>query len=537
MSKVGRREFVGGALAGGLALLAARGAQGPGAKVEILLDEKLGAISPDIYGHFVEHLGGVVYDGIWVGEGSKVPNVGGVRRAMIEHLKRVKPSVIRYPGGCFADSYDWRDGVGPRTRRPRRPNFWGGAESNEFGTNEFLRFCRATGAKPYMAANLRGLPAQTFYEWVDYCNAPAGATTLAELRATGEAASREPFGVRFWGVGNESWGCGGNFTPDEYAMEFRRFTASVPGWGVQPLFIAAGPGSDDLAWTRGFFSKMAERRQFNFYGWGLHHYSWNVSRGATNDWDKGKGDALRFDIEEWYEMFREADKMEGLIKSNWAVMGEYDREHRVKLVVDEWGAWYRPGTELGKRYILSQAQTLRDALLAGITLDTFNRHPDKVAMANVAQLVNCLHSLFLAAEEKFVATPNFHVFEMYAPHQGAEGLRTVFVAPQFTHPRAGKTASFWALNGSASLAGRTVTLTVVNPHATEARETEITVRGASSVRSARARVLTAADMHAQNTFENPRGVEPRDETVAAPRGATLVFRFPAASVTRLQFEV
>ena len=537
MTKVGRREFVGGALAGGLASLAARGAQGPGAKIEILLDEKLGTISPDIYGHFVEHLGGVVYDGIWVGEDSKVPNVGGIRRAIVEHLKRVKPSVIRYPGGCFADSYDWRDGVGPRARRPRRPNFWGGTESNQFGTNEFMRFCQLTGGKPYMAANLRGLPAQTFYEWVDYCNAPAGSTTLADLRATGEAASREPFGVRYWGVGNESWGCGGNFTPDEYASEFRRFTASVPGYGINPLFIAAGPGSGDLAWTRGFFSKMAEKRHFNFYGWGLHHYSWNVSRGATDDWDKGKGDALKFDTEEWYEMLRQADQMERHIGEHWAAMGEYDREHRVKLIVDEWGAWYRPGTEVGKPYILSQAQTLRDALVSGITLDTFNRHPDKVVMGNVAQLVNCLHSLFLATEDKFVATPNFHVFEMYAPHQGAQGLRTLFEAPEFTHPRAGKLGTFWALNGSASLDGRTVTLTVVNPHATEPREAQVSVRGAAAVRSARARVLTAPDIHAQNTFENPHGVEPREEVEVAARGASLVFRFPPASVTRLQLNV
>jgi alpha-N-arabinofuranosidase len=387
-----------------------------------------------------------------------------------------------------------------------------------------------------MAANLRGLPAQSFYEWVDYCNAPAGSTTLAELRATGEAASREPFGVEYWGVGNESWGCGGNFTADEYAMEFRRFTAAVPGYGgAGARFIASGPGGPDPNWTRGFFSKMAEKGQFNFYGWGLHHYSWNLSRGATDDWDKGKGDALRFDLEEWYELLRQADRMESLVKETWASMGEFDRAHRVKLAVDEWGAWYRPGTEVRKGYILSQAQTLRDALLSGLTLDTFNRHADKVVMSNVAQLVNCLHSLFLAYEDKFVATPNFHVFEMYAPHQGAQSLRAVFDAPEARHTRAGKPATFWGLNGSASLAGKTLTLTVVNPHAAEAREAEITLRGASA-RAVRARVLTAADIHAQNTFEDPRAVEPRDGS-AASRGAATVHGFAPASVTRLQFDL
>jgi alpha-N-arabinofuranosidase len=527
-------------LAGGLACFAARGRQAAsmstGARIEVVLDESVGTISPDIYGHFVEHLGGVVYDGVWVGAGSKVANTGGIRASLVEHMKRIKPSIIRYPGGCFADSYDWRDGVGPRARRPRRTGFWGRTETNQFGTNEFVRFCKLTGAQPYLAANLRGLPAQSFYEWVDYCNSSAGSTTLSELRASGEDGSRDPFGVRFWGVGNEAWGCGGNFTPQEYATEFRRFTAAVPGYGLRPLFVASGPSDGDLNWTRGFFSKMVEKGQFDFYGWALHHYSWNLSRGATDDWEKGKGDALEFGIEEWYEMLREADKTESLVKETWDAMGEFDKNHRVKLVVDEWGAWYKPGTEVRPGYILSQQQTLRDALVSALSLDAFNRQADKVAMANVAQLINCLHSLFLAYEDKFVATPNFHVFEMYAAHQGAQGLRTVFDAPDVRYTRAGRPATFWGLNGSASLREKTLTLTVVNPHASEPREAEIITRGAV-VRSARARALTASDIHAHNSFENPRAVEPRDEQAAVGAGGRLVFRFAPASVTRLQLDL
>ncbi|HEV3471178.1 MAG TPA: alpha-L-arabinofuranosidase C-terminal domain-containing protein [Pyrinomonadaceae bacterium] len=539
MADNGRRRFLGGALAAGACAVSARGRQGVKARIEVLPDEVVGVINPDIYGHFVEHLGGVVYDGIWVGEGSKVPNAGGVRAALVEHLRRVRPPVIRYPGGCFADSYDWRDGVGPRARRPRRTNFWGPSEPNQFGTNEFMHFCRLVGAQPYLAVNLRGLPAQSFYEWVDYCNSPAGATTLADLRAGGEAGSREPFGVRFWGVGNESWGCGGNFTPDEYAMEFRRYTAAVPGYGLGLRFIAAGPGSGDLAWTRGFFSKMAEKGGSfgSLYGWGLHHYSWNASRGASDDWEKAKGDALDFNLEEWYELLREADKVERHIREHWAVMGEFDREHRVKLCVDEWGAWYKPGTEAHPTHQLGQTPTLRDALITGITLDAFNRHADKVLMGNVAQLVNCLHALFLAHEEEFVVTPNFHVFEMYAPHQGARAVRAVFDAPEVAVTRLGKPDSFWGLNGSASLRERTLTLTVVNPHAVEPREAEVVVRGAS-VRAAAARVLASADLRAHNTFRNPRGLEPRDERVAAAGGrAPLVYRFAPASVTRLQLSL
>ena len=367
---------------------------------------------------------------------------------------------MRWPGGCFADSYDWRDGIGPRSQRPRRTNFWAGAgewtngapdgpwkyETNQFGTNDFARFCRLIGAQPYMAANLRSLPAKDFYQWVEYCNSPAGSTTLAEARAA--AGEREPFKIRYWGVGNESWGCGGNFTPEEYAAEYRRFTEWVPGFGIDLAFIGAGPNGGELEWTRRFFTKLAERRALGrMWGWAMHHYSWNVSGGRTNDWRQGKGDAVKYPNEEWHELIREADHMESLITGHWSVMGEIDREHRIKLVVDEWGAWYKPGTESHNSHLLGQQSTIRDAVLAGLTLDTFHRHADKVAMANIAQLINCLQSLFIAHEDKFILTPTFHVFEMYAAHQGAESVRTVFSAPSVSYTRNGKPATTARLVG------------------------------------------------------------------------------------------
>lgn len=455
-------------------------------RIDVLINEPVATINPDIYGHFVEHLGGVVYDGIWVGEQSKVPNTGGIRTALVEAMRRIKPSVIRYPGGCFADSYDWRDGVGNRAKRPRRTNIWVDSpeskvrgqinaqnyEPNSFGTNEFMRLCQLTNSQPYMAANLRGLGAQDFYEWVEYCNSPAGTTTGAEMRASGEMPSREAFNVQYWGVGNESWGCGGNFTPEEYAAEYRRFTAAVPRYGVPLKFIGSGANVDDYNWTRGFFAKTREKGEFLFggiYGWGLHHYAWNLSQGTTTDWIKGKRDALKFDTGEYYELLREADRMESLINRHWSVMGEYDRAHRVKLVVDEWGAWYAPGTEIAPAHILGQQSTMRDALLAGLTLDTFNRHADKVVMANCAQLVNCLHSLFLTHEDKFVLTPTYHVFEMYAAHQAGQAVRAEFIAPRATYTRVGQPASFWSLGGSASVKDKQVTLTVVNSDIATAR--------------------------------------------------------------------
>lgn len=553
---VERRKFLKCAIAGGAAALLAgraggfaRSSRAADSRVEVLVGEEMGTINQDIYGHFAEHLGGVIYDGIWVGENSKVPNTGGIRTALVDAMKRIKPPVIRWPGGCFADSYDWRDGTGPRARRPRRTNFWVDApefvanapdgpwkyEPNQFGTNEFMRFCQLVGAEGYLAANVRGLGAQAFYEWLEYCNSPAGTTSGAELRASGEMPSRDPFKVRFWGVGNESWGCGGNMTPEEYAGEYRRFTAATPRYGVDLRFIASGANVDDFNWTRGFFSKTAEKGPFLFggiYGFGLHHYAWNLGLGKTNDWFAAKGDALNFDAAQHYELLKEADRMESLINQHWTVMGEYDRAHRVKLVVDEWGAWYRKGSEVHPSHLLGQQSTMRDALLAGLTLDTFNRHADKVAMANCAQLINCLHSLFLAHEDKFILTPTFHVFEMFVPHMGARSVRALFSAPEVRYTRVDKPAEFWGLAGSASVSGKQLTLTVTNPHLTEARESEIAVRGART-ESARARVLSEPDVHAHNSFERPRDVEPRDEQAKVAAGV-LTFSFPPASVTRLQ---
>jgi alpha-L-arabinofuranosidase len=561
-----RREFVHGALATGAFLLGPRTARAAEARIDVLADEVIGTISPNIYGHFVEHLGGVVYDGIWVGEGSKVPNIGGVRRALVEHMRRIKPGVVRWPGGCFADMYNWRDGIGPRDERPRRTNFWRDDrgnrsseayrqlesgpqkyEPNWFGTNEFMAFCRQIETRPYFAANVRSLPAQDFQEWVEYCNAPAGTTTLADQRAAG--GDREPYRVEFWGVGNESWGCGGRLTPEEYSQEFRRFIAYVPRYGVELKFIAAGPNGGDIPWTRRFFTNMVEKgfNQLNsLWGWGLHYYA-----GTT-----GQGHPLEYTTAEWYDLIARADRIGTLIEQHWAVMGESDPQHRVKLALDEWGAWHNQHASLPAGYLFGYPGTLRDALVAGLSLDTFNRHADKVVMANVAQLINTIHSLFIAYEDKFVATPNFHVFEMYAAHQGGQAVRALFSAPGVSFERPARdlppnvaaqmtpqlraavaaqqaaAATLWGLQGSASLRDNRLTLTVVNPHAGEARETEVVVRG-RAVQSGEGLVLSATDIHAHNSFEQPRALEPVQVSVGV-QGGRLVHRFPPASVTRLQ---
>ena len=528
--EMNRREFLTAAAAG--AMLAPRTSRAASVRVDILPDETIAAISPMIYGHFTEHLGGCIYDGIWVGEKSKVPNVGGIRQELINRLKEMHAPVVRWPGGCFADSYNWRDGVGPRDKRPTRTNFWANTpylakarngpqkyEPNEFGTNEFNRFCKLAGAQPYMAADLRSLNPYDFYEWIEYCNSPAGTTTLAKLRA--EGGDTEPFNVRFWGVGNESWGCGGGFTGDEYAVEFRRFSEWVPRYGVDLAFIASGPNVADYAWTRTFFQKLTEKGKQplrRVFGTALHYYCGGPSHGEST----------QFSDDDWYTLLSQANYMEELIRNHWQIMAETDPAHSVKLVVDEWGAWHATDPSIDPSYLFAYWPTLRDALVSGITLDIFNRHAEKVAMANAAQLINNIHTSFLAVGDKFAATPIFEVFKMYAPHQGGTSVRALFGAPY------SKAKGVGLLSGSCSLQGKHAVLTAVNPDIQNSVPAEIHA-GTGSVSNARASVLTAKDIHAHNTFENPHAVTPVEKSVQA--GSPFVYEFAPASVTRLEFDL
>jgi alpha-N-arabinofuranosidase len=526
-------------------------AQQAGSHIEVLVDEPIATIAPEIYGHFTEHLGAVIYDGIYVGEGSKIPNQQGLRSALIEKMRAIKAPVVRWPGGCFADSYDWRDGIGPKDKRPRRTNFWTDAfkeeqrkrnipqvyEPNEFGTDDFVRFCKLSGAEPYIAANLRSLTPLEFDHWVEYCNSPRGSTTLAETREA--AGSPDPYNVRYWGVGNESWGCGGNFDPEDYAIEFKRYTTWVPSYGVNLRFVASGPNSGEQAWTRGFFNKLCHGQpgqdMHGVWGLSVHHYAWNLSRGKTQDWDAGKGDALKFDPIDWYELCKESGRIENVILDHWTALGEFDLEHKVKLVVDEYGPWYRPGTENAPEQLLGQMITVRDAVMTGLTLDIFNRNADKVGMAACAQLVNCLNSLFLTHGDKFATTPVFNVFELYAAHQGGTAVRAEFSAPEVRYDRDGKPASFWGLKGSASLKGKTLTLTAVNPDVSRPRETEIVLRGAKAA-SAKAWVVAGSDIHAHNTLDQPDQVKTRAAEVAV-RSGSLSFTFPPASVVKIEAQL
>ena len=516
MTVFSRREFLAATAAAPLlpALIPARSSAATDARIEVLLNETVGRIAPEIHGHFTEHLGGVIYDGIWVGEASKIPNDGGIRRALTEKLKAINAPVIRWPGGCFADSYDWRDGIGARGTRPTRTNFWNFDpkapdgpqkwEPNAFGTNEFIRFCQLSGAQPYLRRQRAVAHADRFR------SLGRGLQLTTRQHDAREQARWNPDTTSATGASATSPG-GAVVTslPEEYSTEFRRFTSWVPGYGVRLAFVASGPNSGELEWTSRFFSALAakDRNLVNrVWGFALHHYSWNVSQGRTTDWNDGKGDALNFPVEEWYDLLRDADRMETLITSHWQAIGEHDPKRNVKLVVDEWGAWYKPGTEMRPTHQLGQQNTIRDAVLAGLTLDTFYRHADKVGMAAIAQLVNCLQSLFLADGDNFIVTPTYHVFAMHAAHQGADSLRTLVSAPRVPVVRNGKNTSFWGLNGAASVKDRRLVVTMVNPSVTDARETEIALRGATA-KSARVTLLTASEMNAHNTFESPDAVD------------------------------
>jgi alpha-N-arabinofuranosidase len=489
-------------------------------------------ISPHLYGHFIEHLGGVIYDGIWVGRNSKVANVDGIRREFIEDMKRIAAPNLRWPGGCFADGYHWRDGIGPR--RPRTFNFWQSrmppgtqaTETNEFGIHEFIRLCRLIGAEPYVAANVGSGTPREFHDWVSYCNAPAESISLAEERAANGA--REPFGVKYWGVGNESWGCGGTMRPAEYAAHYRQFVTQFPVY-TKPFLVATGPrghsADEDLGWTTGFFDAMRGAAPPD--GFSIHFYTdlrpTQVKAGTFND-------------AEWYEVLLRGARLDRVIQDHWNEMARFDPKHRTKLVIDEWGVWYPPGSEITPTYILSQAITLRDAVHTGMALDIFNRHADRIAMANVAQTVNCIHSLFLAQGDRYCRTPVFHVFEMYRSHMGGRSVPVQTRGGEFEVNGLAGPGRLPALSSSASLRDRRLNVTLTNPSLTCAQRVRLRLAGGTTAKEARGLILTHAEMTASNTFADPERVKPAVLPLNV-RGDAIELSAPPKSVVLIEAQV
>jgi alpha-N-arabinofuranosidase len=489
-------------------------------------------ISPHLYGHFIEHLGGVIYDGIWVGRNSKVGNVDGIRRQFIDDMKRIAAPNLRWPGGCFADGYHWRDGIGPR--RPRTYNFWQSrmppgtqaTETNEFGIHEFIRLCRLVGAEPYVAANVGSGTPREFHDWVSYCNAPPGAVSLAEERAAN--GDREPFGVKYWGVGNESWGCGGTMRPGEYAAHYRQFVTQFPVY-TRPFLVATGPrghsADEDLGWTTGFFDAMRGARSPD--GFSIHFYT---------DLRPTQVKAGTFNAAGWNEVLLRGARLDRVIRDHWNEMARFDPQHQTKLVIDEWGVWYPPGSEITPEYILSQTITLRDAVHTGMALDIFNHHADKIAMANVAQTVNCIHSLFLAQGDKYCRTPVFHVFDMYRSHMGGRSVPVQARGEEFEVNGLAGPGRLSTLSTSASLRDRRLTVTVTNPALTDARQVRLRLAGGATPTEARGLILTHAEMTASNTFADPERVKPAVLPLKV-RGDAVELSAPPKSVILIEGQV
>ncbi len=492
------------------------------AQNRLTLNADLGrdTISHNIYGHFAEHLGRCIYGGFYVGEGNTtIPNRDGVRTDIIEALKKLKVGNLRWPGGCFADTYHWKDGIGPKDKRPSMKNVWWGGvtEDNSFGTHDFLNLCEAIGAEPYLAGNVGSGTVKELSDWVEYTNQDSG-SPMTELRKTN--GREKPWNVKIWGVGNEAWGCGGNMKPEYYANIYRQYATFMTDWGNSAKLyrVASGASDDDYNWTevlmRDIPHKMLE-------GVALHHYS-------VIDWSK-KGSATSFSEDLYFKTMKTALDMEEFVTRHSTIMDKYDPKKKVALVVDEWGGWYdvEPGTNPGFLY---QQNTMRDAMIAGTTLNIFHNHCDRVRMANLAQTVNVLQAVVLTEGEKMLLTPTYHVLEMYNVHQDALLLPIDLVVNNYTFG----TEKLPAVSASASRdkAGK-IHISLVNIDPGHAQEVSVSLRGVTA-KGVSGRVLTSPKVQDYNSFDQPNRIKPVEFKGATLNGDMLKVTLPPVSVVVLE---
>ncbi|MFD0990430.1 alpha-N-arabinofuranosidase [Mariniflexile jejuense] len=487
--------------------------------INIDLDEKAPVISKHIYGHFAEHLGRCIYDGFFVGDTSKIANTNGVRNDIIEALKKLKIPNLRWPGGCFADTYHWKDGIGPLEDRPTIVNqWWGGVtEDNSFGTHDFLNMCEVLGAEPYLSGNVGSGTVQELADWVQYTNF-GGISPMSDLRK--KNGRTEPWKVKYWGIGNEAWGCGGNMTADYYANEYRKYATFISDWentgGI--VRIASGASSSDYNWTETLMKNIPNNM---LGGLALHHYS-------VIDWKK-KGDAVSFTEEQYFKTMTEALKMEELVTKHSAIMDNYDPKKKVDLVVDEWGGWYEveKGSNPGFLY---QQNTMRDAILAGTTLNIFNNHADRVRMANLAQCVNVLQAVILTDKAKMILTPTYHVMQMYSVHQDAKLLPITFESPLYKF----NNESLPAISVSASKnKNGQVHVSIVNVDSNKENKIEIDIVKLG-VKNFTGTILTSSKLQDHNTFDNPNKIKPTVFKAFQNKKGKLEITLPPFSVVMME---
>ena len=498
------------------------------AKLIVNNAKETGTIAPEIYGHFSEHLGRCIYEGMYVVEDSGIPNVNGMRTDVVEALKEIRIPVLRWPGGCFADEYHWKDGIGPKENRKKMINtHWGGVvEDNSFGTHEFMELCRQLGCKTYVNGNLGSGTVQEMSEWVEYMTF-RGVSPMADLRK--ENGHEEPWTVDYFGVGNENWGCGGNMTPEFYGNMYRRYQTYVRNYDEKkPIAkVCCGPNVDDYHWTKGVMDTCFDHTPEFLHGFmdfiSLHYYvhpeGWEI-----------KGSSTDFNEEVWYKTLKKALFMEELIRRHCDIIDQYDPEKKIGLSVDEWGTWFtaEPGTNPGFLY---QQNTVRDALVAGITLNIFNKHCDRVRMACIAQIVNVLQAVILTEGEKMIKTPTYHVFHMYRHHQGAALLESSLSGVDEIGIGEWKVPE---VTESVSRKDGIITVTLNNLSTEDAKELDIQFTEAGAYQVAEANMVGGMDIHSHNTFDEPETVTEQEFHSYEVNGNTIKVTLPAGSVAVLR---
>lgn len=473
-------------------------------KISMLINarDRISHINPEIYGHFSEHLGRCIYNGIYVGEDSSVPNTDGIRNDIIEAFRKIKLPVLRWPGGCFADEYHWKDGIGEKASRKKMINTnWGGVtEDNSFGTNEFFRLCELVGCEPYIAGNLGSGTVEELSQWVEYMTLDGG-SPMSEMRKKNGA--EKPWKLKYLGIGNENWGCGGSMRPEYYADEYRRYQSFCKNYSGNELYkIACGPSGDDYSWTEVIMKNL---NKYHTKGISLHYYT-----VPTGDWGH-KGSAKDFDSECYYTTVSKTLYMDTLLTCHGEIMNRYDPDHDIGLIVDEWGCWYdvEEGTNPGFLY---QQNTMRDAIVAACNLNIFNRHSKRVVMANLAQAVNVLQALILTEGEKMIKTPTYHVFDLFSGHQDGE-----LVYCYCSDETAGNDTKIPMISSSASVKDGVMTITLANCSLEDSAEISCGLAG-FECSEASARILTA-DVHDFNDFDAPERVAPTEYSVKLENGA------------------
>jgi len=543
-----RRSFLQSSSLAAMGALASRSeaAQGMGtpaarsnsgrARLTVLADETLGTLSKNIYGQFTEHLGSCIYDAMWVGPDSSIPNHNGLRSDTIAAFKQIQAPIVRWPGGCFAGTYHWRDGIGPRDKRPRTWNiFWDRDEPNSFGTDEFLEYCRLSGASPYICMNVGSGTVREALGWLEYCNGNVSTTITGMRKANGHAS---PYDVIYWSVGNENWGCGGRFDPEEYGRRYARFTNYLGTAARHPKvqFVACGNFEGD--WNQRFFETLLQRPGARTVQsvdhLSVHHYYF------------GGGPAVKFSDEDYYSLLSEVALLENLLRKTIGIIDNYTAVTgpKIGISLDEWGVWHR--TENTGNRALEQPNTLRDALLAGVTLNSLNSFGDRITIACIAQAFNVLQCMAFTRQSQMVLTPTYYAFDLYTPHMEATALKTLVDSPSFDVKRRlpgppGRereieiSRPYLSASASQNKSTGELCLTLVNQNLTEPLEVEVQLLGRanSGGMSGYQRELTSGNVRDQNTFSQPNVVKPGPQKSISVKGDRFVHTIPAHTIQTL----